>query len=254
MPSCTAPSFLSAPLPRPFATAARASKRCDAEDVDAEIRAPRVAPSTNRPVPQNCEPSAKPHSHDPKARLERAQLEQADRASSCPPARRRSRCSCPASRSLLRPGDELLEAFDRGRRRRNEPRHLLGGEHRQQRRRILGTQLAKHEVRSREDRQARAPVGRRRPLTASPWSRHAPARAGTASFPLASPARQHCIAPHDVVNAVAPARLLPLAVAPDDVVAHVPQTMLSTPLACAQLPQTMLSSCCPTRCCPSSRA
>ena len=35
-----------------------------------------------------------------------------------------------------RPRDEALEAFNRARRRRNEPRHFLGGQHREQRRRI----------------------------------------------------------------------------------------------------------------------
>src|SRR5580765_2936498 len=71
MASCTMPSFWSAPLPRPFLTAALASMRCTRRLSNENSSMSRAA-SMKMPVPQNSEPSAKPHSATSKSdRIER---------------------------------------------------------------------------------------------------------------------------------------------------------------------------------------
>jgi hypothetical protein len=59
----------------------------------------------------------------------------------------------------VRPGNELLEAVQRGRRRRDETRNFLGRQQREERRRIGRTQFSQHHLCSRERRQARPPIG-----------------------------------------------------------------------------------------------
>ena len=60
-PSRVAPIFCSAPLPRPLATAERASSRWMPTSPNAKPRT-SFAAAWNMPVPQNAEPMAKPHS------------------------------------------------------------------------------------------------------------------------------------------------------------------------------------------------
>src|SRR5687768_1075494 len=60
----------------------------------------------------------------------------------------------------MRPRDEALEAFDRGRRRRDEARHFFGRQHRHQRGRVFLAQLAEREGRTRHHRKRLLPVGR----------------------------------------------------------------------------------------------
>ena len=57
------------------------------------------------------------------------------------------------------PGDEPLEPFNGRRRRRNEPRHFLGREHREQRRRVRRAKLAERQALAAEQRQPAAPIG-----------------------------------------------------------------------------------------------
>ena len=110
-PSCTAPIFPSAPLPRPLRTAARASSRCTPTVSNANSTT-SSAPSWNTPVPQNAEPIANPHSAVPKPGSSCAHLEDADRGVVA--VERDREAGIRAGRALAqRPGDELLEAFDR---------------------------------------------------------------------------------------------------------------------------------------------
>src|SRR5262245_578809 len=57
------------------------------------------------------------------------------------------------------PGDEALEPFDGRRRRRDEPRHLFGRQHREQRLRVARPQLPEHDVVTGEHRQTLLPIG-----------------------------------------------------------------------------------------------
>ena len=127
------------------------------------------------------------------ARLELAYLEDADGGVHA--MRHDREADVVAGRALaMGPRDEPLEPFDRGRRRRNEPRHFLGREHRQQRRRVGQPQLAQRHQRSGQDRQRLPPVlstssppGRRQspPARPTPTVRH-----GRASFPWLEPSQQ----------------------------------------------------------------
>ena len=63
-PSQIAPTLRSAPLPRPFRTAARASSRCTPRVLEREIEH-QLRAVLNTPVPQNADPIAKPHSAVP---------------------------------------------------------------------------------------------------------------------------------------------------------------------------------------------
>src|SRR5688572_14497450 len=58
------------------------------------------------------------------------------------------------------PGGELLESLDRGRRRRDEPRDLLGRQQGTQRRRVFRLQLTQRHAASGQDRKLLAPVRR----------------------------------------------------------------------------------------------
>ena len=58
----------------------------------------------------------------------------------------------------MRPRDEALEAFDGGRWRRNEPRHFLRRQRREERGRVFHAQFSERHQRPGEDRQAGAPV------------------------------------------------------------------------------------------------
>ena len=95
--------------------------------------------------------------------FERAHLDNPDRRSH--PARHDAEAHELAGRALaMGPLDEFLVPFDRRRRRRDEARYLLGGEHREQRRRIREFQLAQRNRLAGEQRQQHPPVGRNRGL------------------------------------------------------------------------------------------
>ena len=108
--------LLSAPLPRPFRTADRASSLCTPTVSNANASTSSAA-SLNTPVPQNGEPIAKPHSPVPNpgsiSRIWKIPIAVSDSLQRHREARVGARCPLPEC-----PGDELLEPFDRGWRRR----------------------------------------------------------------------------------------------------------------------------------------
>ena len=113
-------------------------------------RAPRCA--WNTPVPQNGEPITKPHSAVPKSGVELPDLDDADRGVE---AAQRDRVAGVGAGDALaqRPADESLEAFDRGRRWRNEARHLFRRQQRAQRRGVRSAQLAQGDETTAQQRQ-----------------------------------------------------------------------------------------------------
>src|SRR5688572_26662131 len=102
------------------------------------------------------------------ARLERAHLEDANRRVHPGGHDREARVAAGAALTM-RPRDEALEAFDRSRRRRDEARHFLSREHREQRGRVFLAQLAEREVRSGHYRKRLLPVRDRRRCS---WRHH----------------------------------------------------------------------------------
>ena len=156
-PSCLAPIFRSAPLPRPLRTAARASRRCEPTTSKAKSRT-SLAPSTKSPVPQKSAPSAKPHSAVPKPGSSERTWKR--------PIAVSEPCGTTAKHDILargalakRPRDEALESVDRRRRRRNEARHVVAREHREQRLRVAIAKLTQRDERAGQERQTVAPVG-----------------------------------------------------------------------------------------------
>ena len=118
-PSCTAPSFRSAPFPRPFFSAARASSRCDAEHVEREIHHQLRAVHEHPRAPELRRQREAPLRR-PERRLERAHLEDPDRRVR-PVRHDREAHILPRLPLPNRPADEAPEALDRRRRRRDEP-------------------------------------------------------------------------------------------------------------------------------------
>src|SRR6185503_1800625 len=57
----------------------------------------------------------------------------------------------------LRPGDELLEAVDRRRRRRDVARHLVVGGRTEEREAVAGAKLAQHDTRAAQHRESPLP-------------------------------------------------------------------------------------------------
>jgi hypothetical protein len=64
----------------------------------------------------------------------------------------------------MRPGDEVLEPFDRRRRRRNEPRHFRSREERKERRGVGRAEIPQHDLTSRQHRETTPPVGANDPV------------------------------------------------------------------------------------------
>ena len=156
--SRTAPTLASAPLPRPLAMAARASSRCTPMVSTAKSTI-RRAPSAKRPGA----PVGRAEHEAPLRGLEGGvqlpHLEDAHRGVG--PGRHHREADVAAGRLLgVGPGDEPLEAFDRGRRRRDEARHFLGGQQRAQRPGVVGPQRPQ-----RDARRPRAPAA----AAASRW-------------------------------------------------------------------------------------
>ena len=236
--SFTAPIFASAPLPRPFATAARASSRWTPTMSNAKSHGePRRVHEESRA------PEIRAEGEAPFGRLERRielpHLEDADGGVEALGHDREADIA--ACRALaMRPLDEPLEAFDRRRRRRNEPRHLA---RREQRRRAARASVS----RSSRSRTAAAGQHRQRlPPVALSWppcptASHRRRESGhhlrpgahlASSLYLAAPAcpRRCC-------------RRRPRSGCPSTMLAtcdcSVPQTMLSS--SALSVPHTMLS-------------
>src|SRR5438445_13471224 len=90
----------------------------------------------------------KPPLREAEGRVEGAELDEPD--SRILPARHDAEADVPAGRLLLVcPFDEVLEAPNGRRRRRDEPRHLLGAQHGQQRRGIARPKMPQRELRAR---------------------------------------------------------------------------------------------------------
>ena len=153
-------SFRSAPVPRPFLTAARASSRCapiasnansitSLRAVHEHARAPELGREREPPLGRT------------EVGLERPHLKQADRRVGS--ARHDREAHVLAGGALpVRPRDEPLEPFHGRRRRRDEARDLFGRQRREERRRIARPQLAQRHQRAGQLGKAAAPAVRLR--------------------------------------------------------------------------------------------
>ena len=154
----------------------------------------QLLPGTRR-CPRTADPIANPHSAVPKPGSSSRSWKMPIAVSM--PVERDREAGIRAGLALpQRPRDEALEAFNRGRRRRNEPRHFFRRQHREERRRIRRAQLAQRDLRAAQHRQALAPVRADR-VSDSGWlddapagSRGRPVPVGRASFPWLEPSEQ----------------------------------------------------------------